>query len=176
MANVDLELNLEDDVIEDLIAVYIRTNMSTASYEVFMRDREKTGVRVAAGCALLNEAIINAIIVGMEIDTIDFDFEAPVMSEEFNEELIDAVVATGHTRPTENRRNDGRVSVIINGEQYYYPVGHDISYDEIAFHGQATQPSVTVNSPRFGESIMRTGQVVTVEEGMVINAFDTNNA
>jgi len=70
MANVDLDINLDDDTIEDLIAIYIRTNMSSASYEVFERERadDVLSVREAAGCALLNEAIINAVQAGMEAD------------------------------------------------------------------------------------------------------------
>jgi len=245
--NVDLELNLEDDVLEDLMALFIRNYLSDASLEVFERERPRCSLREAAGHAMLNEALIHAIETGIAYDDVDF-LLPPEMSQEFDDELVDALVATGHKRPVPKEERitielngemrdyypvgykidydeiaieveienplitytrasgwegeltpasggallleDGmvinarwpdatetdKVSILINGIRYYYPVGHDIGYDEIAFHAECTQPTVTVSSPQYGANIMSPTQVVTVEEGMIINAFDTNNA
>ena len=66
--NVDLTINLDDDTEEKLIEIYIRTTMRSASWEVYEREKTEHGCVVAAGKALLNDSIVDAIEIGMEID------------------------------------------------------------------------------------------------------------
>lgn len=68
MGNVDITVDLDNDTVSDLIRIYIRHNMSSASYEVF--DMDNNGFMIAAANALRNEAIINGIKLGMKHDNL----------------------------------------------------------------------------------------------------------
>jgi len=71
--NVDLDIDLDDGIEDDLLDVYIRMYMSSASYEVFQREKENMTMVEAAGKALLNEALLTAIKIGMMIDKTETD-------------------------------------------------------------------------------------------------------
>lgn len=150
MSNVDLEINLDEDIKEKLVELYIRNNMESGSYEVFEREQKAgTSILEAAGSALMNDAIIVAMKLGMEADK-KFDLD-------------------------EDGGHSAEITITINGSKHTYPAGYVISYEEIATISESQQPSVALSSPR-GDRIMRPGQVVDIEEGMIINAYDTNDA
>lgn len=68
MANTDIQVDLNNDTIRELIEVYIRENMSDASYELFKMDNN--GFMIAAANALRNEAIVVAVKEGMKHDNL----------------------------------------------------------------------------------------------------------
>jgi len=145
--NVDLEIDLDDVLIEDLLNIYIRTHMTSGSYEIFQREKEHQLILDAAAKAVLNEAIVEAIKIGMEINT---------AKEEY-------------TKPTEDR-----VIVVINDNVHNYPVGRVLSYDEISSCTGCKKPIITINLAGDSDSdtILFDGQGILVENGMIINAKD----
>lgn len=80
MSNVDLEIHLEDETMEALLDIYIRTHMTSGSYEVFLREKEHQFISDAAGKAVLNEAIVNAVEAGTMADMAKDDDE-PTFTE-----------------------------------------------------------------------------------------------
>jgi hypothetical protein len=68
MAIIDIEVNLDNDIVKDLIDIYIRDNMSNATYELFKQDNN--GFMIAAAKALRNEAITEAMLLGMKNDNL----------------------------------------------------------------------------------------------------------
>lgn len=68
MKNINIDLDLDNDTVEALINIYIRENMSSASYSVY--KEEVNGFMIAAAKAIQNEAIVTAVKVGMEYDNL----------------------------------------------------------------------------------------------------------
>lgn len=64
----NVELELDNDIIRDLIEIYIKENMSNASYQIFKLDNN--GFMIAAANAVRNEAIVVAITEGMKHDNL----------------------------------------------------------------------------------------------------------
>lgn len=287
MANVDLELNLETEVIEEILTRFVKDTMDDASYEVFEREAiAGHGAIHAAGHALLNCALINAIELGIYADNLAIEQEMALedlanatdpttvlvnkyaaavrddcsytfeewLTYEHNPQLIDTeegmehpfgyeadgealddapIVKNNITIHLNGEERDyypvgykidydeiadetgiedpivgwkysddsilqewqgtqsliltdgmiivadaphGMVEIILNGEKCKYPAKQSLTYDKIAEDTNCFHPSVTVSSTRHRDRTMRPGQVVDVEEGMIINAYDTNNA
>jgi len=68
MANINIDIELDNDTIKELLDIYIRENMSSGSYEVFKMN--KNGFMLAAIAALKNEAIVTAITEGLKYDNL----------------------------------------------------------------------------------------------------------
>lgn len=66
--NIDIPIDLTDEGKETAIIHYIRSTMSRASYEVFEREYAAGDLYEATAKALLNEAMVELIIIGMLID------------------------------------------------------------------------------------------------------------
>jgi len=64
MSNIDIQL--DDDNIEKLISKYIKENMSSGSYELYIENTN--GYMIAAASALRNEALTEIIIEGYKND------------------------------------------------------------------------------------------------------------
>lgn len=69
----DVDIDLEDETIEQLIELYIRTNMCSASWEVYEREKSVMPIREAAGRALVNEAIINVLEIALRVDKLEIE-------------------------------------------------------------------------------------------------------
>lgn len=61
-----IKIDLEDNVMKDLIEIYINLNMTKESMLVFNENVDNHGMMHAAALALRNEAIIEAVKQGIE--------------------------------------------------------------------------------------------------------------
>jgi len=66
--NVEIEIDLDDGIINDLIALYINENMDSASVDVFNANVENHGIYHASALAIRNQAILEGIKFGIEED------------------------------------------------------------------------------------------------------------
>jgi len=88
--NIDITINIADEDKEATIKHYIRSTMSSASYEVFEREYVPGSLYDAAGKALLNEILVELIIKGMLMDKNELflKIEAERKTELNNDELF----------------------------------------------------------------------------------------
>ena len=73
MSNVNVPLDLTEKAQCEIIEIYVRDNFSEPSVEVFIESVDRDifnleKITIAAGKALLNEAIIKVIEIGIAAD------------------------------------------------------------------------------------------------------------
>jgi len=57
----DVKLSLDNETISKLIDIYIKENMTKATYSKYMEEIDKNGFMIAASIAMRNEAIHKAL-------------------------------------------------------------------------------------------------------------------
>jgi len=163
--NLDIILNFEEDTPEQLVELYIRTTMSSASLELFERARKYPNMNLmeAAGNALLNESIVTAVRLGMALN------KAPAHNPETEIEIEEEI------------NQVKLVDIVVNSKVYSYPVGTRLTYEDIAMIPDCFDPVpgffcpvVDIISPtRESKFTLEVGECTDItEDGLIIEVYE----